>query len=221
MAKTILTPFQTKVLNFFSKQSGWFDRFYLSGGTALSEFHLHHRLSEDLDFFSEEEFSLTNINILLKKLKIDLPEISTIEFREFMGIRTFFIHYPKGVLKIDFNYYPFPRLEKGGKFNNLSIDSLMDIAVNKMQTISTKPRSRDFVDLYLIVKSQNTTLKELGRLARLKFDWFVDPLHLASRFLMAKNAIDLPRMLIPLEPKIWQDFFVQEAKKLEGSIISK
>jgi len=27
----------------------------LSGGTALSEFYLHHRFSEDLDFFSEKE----------------------------------------------------------------------------------------------------------------------------------------------------------------------
>lgn len=175
MAKTILSPFQTRVLDFFAGQSGWFNRFYLTGGTALSEFHLQHRFSEDLDFFSEEEFSLTGVNVLLKKLRRDLPEISTIEFREFMGIRTFFIHHPKGVLKVDFNYYPFPRLEKGKKYHHLSIDSLMDIAVNKMQTISTQPRGRDFVDL--------------------------------------------PRMLIKLDPKDWQNYFINEAKKLKEAIL--
>ena len=30
--------------------------FYLTGGTALSAFYLHHRESEDLDFFSREPF---------------------------------------------------------------------------------------------------------------------------------------------------------------------
>ncbi|MBI5729257.1 MAG: nucleotidyl transferase AbiEii/AbiGii toxin family protein [Candidatus Magasanikbacteria bacterium] len=30
--------------------------FYLTGGTALAEYYLHHRYSEDLDFFSEASF---------------------------------------------------------------------------------------------------------------------------------------------------------------------
>ncbi|MEW5692252.1 MAG: nucleotidyl transferase AbiEii/AbiGii toxin family protein [Candidatus Hydrogenedentota bacterium] len=30
-------------------------KFYLTGGTALSEFYLKHRISEDLDFFCENE----------------------------------------------------------------------------------------------------------------------------------------------------------------------
>ena len=30
--------------------------FYFTGGTALSEFYLQHRYSEDLDFFSENIF---------------------------------------------------------------------------------------------------------------------------------------------------------------------
>lgn len=220
MAKTILTPFQTKVLIYFSKQSGFCRKFYLTGGTALSEFHLHHRLSEDLDFFSEDEFSLTSLQIILKKLKGHIPEISTIEYREFMGIRTFFLHYPKGVLKIDFNYYPFPRLEKGKKYNLISIDSLLDIAINKTQTISTQPRSRDFIDLYLIIKTMGITLQELTKLARLKFDWFVDPLHLTSKLILAEDVVDFPKMLITLKPKDWQNFFLDEAKKLKDSILS-
>jgi hypothetical protein len=29
-------------------------RFYLTGGTALARFHFQHRLSEDLDFFTQD-----------------------------------------------------------------------------------------------------------------------------------------------------------------------
>ncbi len=50
MGKTILTPTQRQVLDILAKNSK-FTSFYLTGGTALSEYYLHHRLSEDLDFF--------------------------------------------------------------------------------------------------------------------------------------------------------------------------
>lgn len=57
----ILTALQSNFLREF------FDRtqeFYLTGGTALSAFYLQHRLSEDLDFFTnndvaEKEFDFT------------------------------------------------------------------------------------------------------------------------------------------------------------------
>ncbi|MEK7458532.1 MAG: nucleotidyl transferase AbiEii/AbiGii toxin family protein, partial [Patescibacteria group bacterium] len=52
MGKTILTPNQHKLLECAAQSSGIVDTFYLTGGTALAEFYLHHRLSEDLDFFS-------------------------------------------------------------------------------------------------------------------------------------------------------------------------
>jgi len=51
MAKTILTPIQQSLLSALSKESTVVDNFYLSGGTALAEFYLYHRYSEDLDFF--------------------------------------------------------------------------------------------------------------------------------------------------------------------------
>jgi len=53
--KSILTEFQKEVLDVLSKNKFITDNFYLSGGTALSEFYFQHRLSEDLDFFSANE----------------------------------------------------------------------------------------------------------------------------------------------------------------------
>jgi len=51
MARTILSPNQTRLLEIIANDKEICHRFYLTGGTALAEFYLHHRLSEDLDFF--------------------------------------------------------------------------------------------------------------------------------------------------------------------------
>ena len=54
MAETILNAFQIKTLLLF-KTSGLTKKYYLSGGTALAEYYLQHRLSEDLDSFTQKE----------------------------------------------------------------------------------------------------------------------------------------------------------------------
>jgi hypothetical protein len=64
---TLLTDEQRKFLTLFNEEKSLYKKFYLTGGTALSEFYLHHRLSEDLDFFSEEEFSILPISSFIKK----------------------------------------------------------------------------------------------------------------------------------------------------------
>ena len=51
--KTILTKNQQLLLNEIGKNKAISEAFYLGGGTALAEFYLKHRLSEDLDFFTE------------------------------------------------------------------------------------------------------------------------------------------------------------------------
>ena len=125
--------------------------FYWTGGTVLSEFYLHHRESEDIDLFSEkQEIHLPSINkfIGIAGHKLGAKEVI---HRQYLGLHTYIFKLPDRDLKVDFNYYPFPRLEKGSHWRSLEIDSIKDIAVNKIQTISTKARERDFVDLYFIL----------------------------------------------------------------------
>lgn len=55
MTKTILSDNQNKILEAISNDNAICQIFYLTGGTALAEYYLRHRLSEDLDFFSEKE----------------------------------------------------------------------------------------------------------------------------------------------------------------------
>ena len=68
----------------------------------MSVFYLHHRLSEDLDFFNEnEEVNLQVITRILGKFKKEI-KITKIEQRSIFGIHNFFFHFPdKDVLKID------------------------------------------------------------------------------------------------------------------------
>lgn len=88
--------------------------FYLTGGTALTEFYLKHRFSEDLDFFSEKkEIDPKLVEAFLRKISLSL-KIKGIKRSQFLGLFTYFLIYRnKKSLKVDFNYYPFPRIEKG------------------------------------------------------------------------------------------------------------
>ncbi len=56
--KGLLTPLQREFLRLFAGLPDQ-ERFYLTGGTALSEFYLGHRLSFDLDLFTNEHEMLS------------------------------------------------------------------------------------------------------------------------------------------------------------------
>ncbi|MCL4353187.1 nucleotidyl transferase AbiEii/AbiGii toxin family protein [Patescibacteria group bacterium] len=217
-AKTILTSFQRTVLDEVADNPILVKQFYLTGGTALAEFHLRHRLSEDLDFFSEEEFNPTFIQGFIKKLTAKL-KLTNIEYRVQMGLHIFLLRKNKELLKIDFNYYPFPRIDKKLFYKNLALDSMRDIAINKLQTIATKPRTRDFIDLYCIIQKTGWTINDLRLQARSKFDWYVDSVELGSKMILVREREDYPHMLIPFDFKECEAFWLQEAKSLEKDIL--
>ncbi len=216
--KTILTKNQQALLDVISENKDITKTFYLGGGTALAEYYLKHRLSEDLDFFTDTEFDPIIISTFLKSIKKTL-KIKKIDFQQSFNRNLFFITIEKETIKTEFTYYPFPRIEKGEKVKNLKIDSLLDIAVNKVFTIYQKPRSRDFIDLYLIMKKKKWSLHSLTKKARIKFDYHIDLLQLGTQLVKVTEVKDYPHMLTKLSPKTWQDFFMQEAKKLEKDIL--
>ncbi len=219
VVKTILSPNQKNLLKALSGDKNIIRDFYLTGGTALAEYYLHHRLSEDLDFFSENEIETQAVYSSLKRIQKKCG-IKKIDFEQSFNRNLFFLHLKNEVIKTEFTYFPFSRIEKKKKVGILEVDSLLDIAVNKVFTIYQKPRSRDFIDLYLILKEKNWTIAELVKKAKIKFDWHVDPLQLGAQFLLAKEVKDFPRMIIKLENKTWQEFFIQEAKSLKQQIVS-
>lgn len=174
-------------------------RFYLSGGTVLSNWYLHHRDSYDLDFFSDKE------------------EVNKIYLSRWF--RRNQLTYPNGdKLKVDFSYYPSQRIEKGLNWQGLEIDSLYDIAVNKLETLSMSPRAKDYIDLYFIFKNKKYDLDKLRRDSRIKFEIEVDTIHLARQFLRVKEFKDWPRLYRPLKEKDLVEFYERLAKNMASEI---
>ena len=214
--QSILSKNQKNLLSILSKQKIVTDNFYLTGGTALAEFYLHHRLSEDLDFFSENEFEPQAISSLFKEIK-KVADIEKVSYEQSFNRNLFFLELKNDSIKTEFTYFPFPRIDLKQKLDDLSIDSLLDIAVNKVFTIYQKPRSRDFIDLYYILQAEKEwTIDGLAEKAQIKFDTFIDSLQLASQFVKVGDLKDYPNMIIDMDEKAWQSFFMNEAKRISS-----
>jgi predicted nucleotidyltransferase component of viral defense system len=217
--RSILSSHQRKFLALISKEQYFTQRYYLTGGTALAEFYLRHRISEDLDFFSEyQEVNQIPVTSFLKEKSKNL-EVAKYDTRRVMGLYSYFLHFQdNAILKIDFNYYPFPRIEKGKKFGKLEINSIYDIGVDKVHTVVLQPRARDFIDIYFIIKEKNYDFYDLLMKAKAKFDWDITALELGTRLIEASELTDYPRMLKKIDHREWKDFFLKEAKKLKKEI---
>lgn len=215
----ILTKNQILFLELLGKQS-FSKNFYLSGGTALAAFYIPYRFSEDLDFFSEQEIDVEEITVFLRSIKSGLG-FKSFDFNTSFNRNLFFLKFSKETLKLEFTYYPFKQLDTTKEEFGIKIDSIEDIAINKLFTIYQNPRSRDFMDLYMIIKKYNFALDDLIKKAKVKFDWHIDLIKLGSQFLLVEELKDYPKLIEPLKEKEWQNFFKEKAKDLGQQIIKK
>jgi len=213
----ILTKQQQLALRLIAK-SNLNKHFYFSGGTALTHYYLQHRYSEDLDFFSQEEFDPQDITISIKNLQSDLA-FESFDYQSSFNRNLYFLKYKNGyVLKLEFTYYPFTQIEEPALRDGLLVDSIIDIATNKLFTIIQKPRGRDYFDLFFIIQKYGFSIEDLRMKAKLKFDWHVDPLQLASRLFEVTNHLDDPIVTKKVDKDAIIDFFQMEAEKIKGEI---
>ncbi|MCX6809230.1 MAG: nucleotidyl transferase AbiEii/AbiGii toxin family protein [Candidatus Berkelbacteria bacterium] len=213
----ILSDKQVLFLNLISQEKRIISKFYLSGGTALTEYYISYRLSEDLDFFSFEEVMVDGILAFLKKIKSEI-DYKNMEFNTSFNRNLFFLKFHDSQLKLEFTYYPFEQVEKPRTINGIPIDSLIDIAVNKLFTIYQKPRTRDFIDLYMICQQEHFKIEDLIKKAQIKFDTAIDLIKLGSQLMLVNSIKDYPRLLIKINDLDWQNFFLSEAKNIGKKI---
>ncbi|OIO50052.1 MAG: hypothetical protein COV41_03005 [Candidatus Brennerbacteria bacterium CG11_big_fil_rev_8_21_14_0_20_43_10] len=217
MAKTILTIHQDRFLKLFS-DSSLSKTFYFTGGTALAHFYLRHRYSEDLDFFCEKEFHAQTISVFLKSTQKKLRFLS-VDFQKTFNRNLYHIKFPKGVLKVEFTYFPFSQIQKPKAQSGILVDSLVDIAANKLFTINQNPRGRDYYDLYYIFQKKHFRFEQLRQLAKIKFDWHIDPLQLGSQLNRVEEFLDDPILTQRIPNRKISAFFHAQAQMLKSQIL--
>ncbi len=180
------------------------ETFYLSGGTGLS-LQLGHRESEDLDFFSKENFNPQFLQqALLLQGSLENVMIDEGTLNAFMD-----------KVKLQFLYYPYNLLEKPLEWNNILLSSVIDIACTKLITISMRGSKKDFVDIYMIL--QELSLDELLKKLDKKYQQvqYSKP-HILKSLIYFDDAETqpMPRMHIPLAWETVKEFMTGEVKKI-------
>lgn len=218
MIKSIFTPFQKGIFKIISQNNFVTKNFYFSGGTALSEFYLKHRYSEDFDFFTAKKISYEKIKKFLES-DIKKNKVQIVDYQMEEGADIFFLKKKnKEIIKIQFCYYPFKIIKNPVEVGLLKVDSLLDITVNKLDTIITRGLARDFVDFYFIQKEKNYSLKYLLNCIRKKFFWPVDPLFFASSLIKVKEVSDYPKMIRSYSKEKMIKYFLDLAKGQKKNI---
>ncbi|MBI5485175.1 MAG: nucleotidyl transferase AbiEii/AbiGii toxin family protein [Deltaproteobacteria bacterium] len=143
-----LYPLQDNVLSLLQT-----DRFYLSGGTALSRWHYDHRYSDDLDlFFRGDAFPREEFSVIYREVAARLAGDFQIEAAiDGEYFKRIFITHKDVSLKVEFIYENYPHCGEYLKSNDCLIDSSENIAVNKITAVQDRKTAKDFVDLYFLL----------------------------------------------------------------------
>jgi len=223
MGQALISKHQGQFLDYFNSSAKLNSSFYLTGGTALTKYYLQHRYSEDLDFFCESDFTPQDITPYIYKAKSKLGFVS-FDFQQSFNRNIYQLLFSNNdFLKVEFTYYPFTQIETVKLDGNIKVDSLLDITVNKVFTISQNPRGRDYFDLYVILNQTNWDITKLLAQARIKFDWHIDKLQFGSQLLKVTQLMDDP--LVQNNSKYDLDsirkYFKNISKKIGSEILKK
>lgn len=218
MGKIGFTPFQKLVLDKISQERSLRETFYFGGGTALSVFYLNHRYSVDLDFFSEKEFDKDVVIKFINSLSMQLG--TSVKMTKKEMVMWFELQKREETLKVDFLNFPYPRIAKGTVYQNIEIDSPLDIATNKLLLLNLTEEPKDYVDLYFILK-EKLSIWDLIEAVKTKYKLELDLISLGKDFLNTEKIKFLPQMIKPLTLDELKSFFKLQASKLGTKVIQK
>ena len=218
MEQTILTDTQRAFLDFFRERRNLAEIFYLTGGTALAAFYLAHRYSDDLDFFTHEDlFPQLEVEQFAREVAETLHAGKTV-YRRLYDRRIFFFEIGNEELKIEFTKYLSSQLNKAVDHHGLAVDSLDDIAANKVMALMDRIEPKDFVDLYFLMHDHGYTTASLRELVEKKFKLTLEPVTIGSEFAKVRHVVHLPKMIKLLSIKELKSFFMEQVRKLTPDI---
>jgi len=216
--KGLLTPIQKAFLQAFAQLPDQ-GQFYLTGGTALAEYYLGHRLSFDLDFFTGVDSLILPMSYQIEH-KIQSPSLQVSVIRRFASYVEFLITQDNDQLKVDlaldspFRFFPPTLSEQGVLVNNDH-----DLFVDKLLAYFGRAEPRDAIDLHIILQQESLPLL-LERASQKDpgFDlyWFAIALERSAGF--PDEAERWPiKMLVPFNPvEIKQSFHEIAIRLMSG-----
>ena len=150
----ILYPLQDNILKIVDALE---TPFYLTGGTALSRCYLHHRYSDDLDFFVNNE---PNFLPLVERIIASFKQQHAVEIimksDAYVSLRV------QKILKIDFVNdvaFRYGKVEKTMLFSR--VDNLENILSNKLSALISRDEPKDVVDIVSISKKIDVHWKKI------------------------------------------------------------
>jgi hypothetical protein len=178
-----LTETQRRFLETFFTSGPISTHFYLSGGTGLAGFYLHHRLSDDIDLFTRDADQLTPARAVVQA-SLATCGLKVSERRETEEMLEYEVqgdpHPTHPLVKVDVVRDTEPMFAPIEVHGIIRVDALLSIAVNKVTTIFSRGwEVKDYVDLYFILTTKPFELDALIPLAGQK-DLGFDELHLAA-----------------------------------------
>jgi hypothetical protein len=189
-----LTQLQHDFLRqFFASSAG--PKFFLTGGTALSAFYLHHRVSVDLDLFTLDDLALDEGGVVVPRLAGDLG-CKLGRARRTEHFAQFLLEPASGdpllvELVRDFG----PQYGVHLVAEGVVVDSMVNIGANKLTAILGRTEPKDFVDLHFLLQA-GLDFDDLLAKAQTK-DTGMQPFFLAASLLQVRQ---LPRLPITTPP---------------------
>ncbi len=201
----LLTPLQRTFLQAFAGLPDQ-QRFFLTGGTALTEFYLAHRVSFDLDFFTSEEALIVPFSYRVAMLA-DTHPFQVEVVRRFATYVEFLITQDTDTLKVDLAFdSPFRFAALVISEYGVWVNPFEDLRVDKLLAYYGRAEPRDAADLYFIL--QREPLAPLLDLAVQKdpgFDlyWFAVALNRAADFPddLARWPVKMLKPIVPADLK--------------------
>ncbi len=149
----VLSPLQEQLLQAFRGR----DDVWLTGGIALGAFHLGHRRSEDLDWFTS---NARQIELLSRQLGA-FCEQADLELRSVQaspGFHRYQVRDPSSgdQTVVDLVHEPVPQVvlpEAKPVFDGIHVDPVEEIVANKLAALVGRGETKDLVDLYVLERS--------------------------------------------------------------------
>ncbi|MHC1782333.1 MAG: nucleotidyl transferase AbiEii/AbiGii toxin family protein [Anaerolineaceae bacterium] len=215
----LLTPLQKSFMQVFAELPDK-DQFYLTGGTALTEYYLGHRLSFDLDFFTGVDGLVLPVSYQIQEHVRNHGLVVEV-VRRFATYVEFLVSQQDETLKIDL------ALDSPYRFDQpvlcapgIYVNNFSDLCIDKLLAYFGRAEPRDAVDLFFILQSQSKeTLLDRAAKKDPGFDlyWFAIALN---------RCIDFPdeaerwpvKMLAGWRPKEIKGFYQSWASLLLSNL---